>query len=147
ALHALEGYAIAPPWLPQDTPTLTLYGAYEEDARPASQSQPAPEQLVPPRPAYGHSKDGRDDLKQGLRSLGVRGEGLPLRLGGRDGNTSDSPETPGALDECLALGRDGGRGIVADRKAYCQRTLGVCLEQHVGLLTLVPRPCAVRQAL
>jgi hypothetical protein len=37
------------------------------------------------------------------------------------------------------------RGIVADRKAYCKRTLGLCLEQDVGLITLVPRTCAVRQ--
>jgi len=37
------------------------------------------------------------------------------------------------------------RGIVADSKAYCKRTLGLCLEQRVGLITLVPRTCAVRQ--
>ena len=91
--------------------------------------------VVPPRPAYGHSKDGRDDLKQVLLSLGVSSEGLPLRMGLRDGNTSDSTETPVAIEECLALGLDGVRGIVADSKAYCKRTLGVCLEQRVGLIT------------
>ena len=32
-------------------------------------------------------------------------------------------------------------------KAYCKRTLGLCLEQGVGLITLVPRTCAVRQEL
>jgi len=100
---------------------------------------------VPPRPAYGHSTEGRDDLKQGLLSLGVSSEGLPRRLGVRDGNTSDSTETPIAIAECVALGLDGVRGMVADSKAYCQRTLGVCLEQRVGLITLVPRTCAVRQ--
>jgi transposase len=63
----------------------------------------------------------------------------------RDGNTSDSTETPVAIEECLALGLEGGRGIVADSKAYCKRTLGLCLEQRVGLITLVPRTCAVRQ--
>src|SRR5215468_7629307 len=101
--------------------------------------------LVPPRPAYGQSKDGRDDLKQVLLSLGVSSDGLPLRLGVRDGNTSDSTETPIAIEECVALGLDGMRGIVADSKAYCKRTLGLCLEQRVGLITLVPRTCAVRQ--
>jgi hypothetical protein len=35
--------------------------------------------------------------------------------------------------------------MVADSKAYCKRTLGLCLEQRVGLITLVPRTCAVRQ--
>ena len=140
ALHALEVYALSTPWLHQDTTTITLYGAYEEEAHPV-------EGLVPPRPAYGHSKDGHDDLKQVLLSLGVSSDGLPLRMGVRDGNTSDSTETPVAIEECLALGLDGIRGIVADSKAYCKRTLGLCLEKQVGLITLVPRTCAVRQEL
>jgi transposase len=140
ALNALDIYAISTPWLHQDTTTITLYGAYEEEARPVAG-------LVPPRPAYGHSKDGRDDLKQVLLSLGVSSDGLPLRMGLRDGNTSDSTETPVAIEECVALGLDGVRGIVADSKAYCKRTLGLCLEQGVGLITLVPRTCAVRQEL
>jgi transposase len=140
ALNALEVYALSTPWLHQDTTTITLYGAYAEEARPAQEP-------VPPRPAYGHSKDGHEELKQVLLSLGVSSDGLPLRMGVRDGNTSDSPETPVAIEECVALGLDGVRGIVADRKAYCKRTLGLCLEQHVGLITLVPRPCAVRQEL
>ena len=135
ALNALDVYAISTPWLHQDTTTITLYGAYEDD----------PKTPGAPRPAYGHSKDGHDDLKQVLLSLGVSSEGLPLRLGVRDGNTSDSRETPVAIEECLALGLDGMHGIVADSKAYCKRTLGLCLEQGVGLITLVPRTCAVRQ--
>jgi transposase len=140
ALKALEVYAIPTPWLHQDTTTITLYGAYAEDAQPRAG-------LIPPRPAYGHSKDGHDDLKQVLLSLGVSSEGLPLRLGVRDGNTSDSTETPVAIEECVALGLDSVRGIVADSKAYCKRTLGLCLAQGVGLITLVPRTCAVRQEL
>jgi len=138
ALNALEVYALATPWLHQDTTTITLYGAYEEEAYLGKGP-------VPPRPAYGHSKDGRDDLKQVLLRLGVSSDGLPLRLGVRDGNTSDSTETPIAIEECVALGLDGVRGIVADSQAYCKRTLGLCLEQGVGLITLVPRTCAVRE--
>jgi transposase len=147
ALNALEVYAISTSWLHQDTTTITLYGAYEEEARQECQSPQAPERPIPPRPAYGHSKDGHDDLKQVLLSLGVSSDGLPLRVGMRDGNTSDSTETPVAIEECLALGLDGVRGIVADSKAYCKRTLGLCLEKRVGLITLVPRTCAVRQEL
>jgi len=108
ALNALEVYTISTPWLHQDTTTITLYGAYEEEPHRG-------EGPVPPRPAYGHSKDGHDDLKQVLLSLGVSSEGLPLRLGVRDGNTSDSRETPVAIEECLALGLDGVRGIVGRR--------------------------------
>jgi transposase len=138
ALKALEVYAIPTPWLHQDTTTIALYGAYEDE----------PQTLGAPRPADGHSKDGRNDLKQVLLSLGVSGDGgLPLRVGIRDGNRSDSVETPLAIEECLALGLDGVRGIVADSKAYSRRTLGLCLEYGIGLVTLVPRTCAVRQEL
>jgi transposase len=138
ALKALEVYTIPVPWLHQDTTTITLYGAYEDE----------PKSPAAPRPAYGHSKDGRDDLKQVMLSLGVSGDGgLPLRVGLRAGNRSDSVETPLAIEECLALGLEGVRGIVADSKAYSRRTLGVCLEQGSGLVTLVPRTCTVRQDL
>jgi transposase len=134
-LKALAVYAIPTPWLHQDTTTIALYGAYEDDPKTAGA----------PRPAYGHSKAGRDDLKQVLLSLGVSGDGgIPLRLGVRDGNRSDSVETPLAIEECLTLGLEGVRGIVADSKAYSRRTLGVCLEHKLDLVTLVPRTCAVR---
>jgi hypothetical protein len=137
-LKALEVYAIPTPWLHQDTTTIALYGAYEDE----------PKTPWAPRPAYGQSKDGRDDLTQVLLSLGVSGDGgIPLRLGLRDGNRSDRVETPLAIEECLALGLDGVRGIVVDSKAYSRRTLGLCLEHGIGLVTLVPRTCAIRQEL
>jgi transposase len=138
ALKALAVYAIPTPWLHQDTTTIALYGAYADE----------PKSARAPRPAYGHSQDGRDDLKQGLLSLGVSGDGgLPLRVGVRDGNRSDSVETPVAIEACLALGLEGVRGIVADSKAYSRRPLGLCLERKLGLVTLVPRTCAIRQDL
>jgi transposase len=108
ALRAWEVYAMPTPWRHQDTTTMALSGAYADD----------PQTPGAPRPAYGHSKDGRADLKQGLLSLGVSGDGgVPLRLGVRDGNCSDRGEPPVAIEECLALGVEGVRGIVADRKA------------------------------
>jgi transposase len=86
ALKALEVSTIPPLWLHQDTTTIALYGAYEDE----------PKTPRAPRPAYGHSTDGRDDLKQVLLSRGVSGDGaLPLRLGVRDGNRSDSPRSRG----------------------------------------------------
>ena len=136
ALTALKPYAIGTPWIHQDTTTIALYGAYDRE----------PDDTTAPRPAYGHSKDGRGELKQVLLSLGVSGDGgLPLRMGLHDGNTSDSIDVPRAIKESLALGLDGVKGIVADSKAYSQRTLGLCLEQQMGLVTLVPRTCAIRQ--
>jgi transposase len=108
ALKALEVSAIPTPWLHQDTTTIALYGADEE----------APKRPRAPRPAYGHSTDGRDDRTQVLLSRGVRGDGgVPLRVGGRDGHRSDRVETPLAIEACLALGCEGVRGMVADSKA------------------------------
>jgi len=83
-----------------------------------------------------------------LLRLGVRGDGgLPLRLGLRDGHTSESTEPPIAIEEGLALGLQGVRGMVADSKASSQRTLGRCLERQIGLGTRVPRTGAIRQEL
>ena len=83
-----------------------------------------------------------------LLSLGVSGDGgLPLRVGGRDGKTSESVETPGAIEECLSLGLEGVQGIVGDSKASSRRTWGLCLEKGMGLVTLVPRTWAVRPEL
>ena len=138
ALHALGVYAIPTPWLHQDTTTIVLYGAYEDE----------PQTPGAPRLVYGHSKDGRDDLKQVLLSLGVSGDGgIPLRVGLRDGNRSDSVETSVAIEECLALGWEGMRGIVTDSKAYRRRTLGLCIAHKIDLITLVLRTCAIRQEL
>jgi transposase len=61
ALQPLEVYAISTPWLHQDTTTIALYGAYEDEPQTPGAS----------RPVYGPSKDGRADLKQVLLSLGV----------------------------------------------------------------------------
>jgi transposase len=148
ALKALEVYSIETPWLHQDTTTISLYGAYaasEAGREAAANESDAP---VVPRPAYGHSKDRRADLKQVLLSLAVSSDGgLPVRLGIRDGNMSDSTETPVAIEECLELGLGRVVGIVADSKAYSRRTLGLCLEKSIGLVTLVPRTCGVRQEL
>ena len=117
---------------------MTLYGAYEDE----------PTSPEAPHPAYGPSQDGPDDLTQVLLSLGVSGDGgLPLRVGLRDGHRSDRVETPLAIEECLALGLEGVRGIVADSKASSRRTLGLCLEPGLGFVTFVPRTCAVRHDL
>jgi hypothetical protein len=45
------------------------------------------------------------------------------------------------------VGLPGVLGIVADSKADSQRTLGLCLEKQIGLVTRVPRTYAIRQEL
>jgi transposase len=136
ALRALDIYRIRSPWLHQDTTTISFYGAYDDDEGDHKG----------PRPTYGYSKDGQGDLKQVILSLGVSGEGgIPLRMGLHDGNRSDTVDVPQAIEQSAALGLDGLRGIVADSKAYTPRTLGLCRETGMGLVTLVPRTCAIRQ--
>jgi Domain of unknown function (DUF4277) len=126
ALKALEVYAIPTPWVHQDTTTMALYGASADE----------PQTRGAPRPAYGPSKDGRNELKQVLLRLGVRGDGgVPLRVGMRDGNRRDSVETPHAMAECLALGLEGVRGMVAASQASSRRPLGLCLEYGLSLVT------------
>ena len=51
------------------------------------------------------------------------------------------------MEACLAWGLEGVRGLVAERKAYRRRTLGVCIEHKSALVPLVPRTGTVRQAL
>jgi hypothetical protein len=110
---------------------MRLYGAYEDE----------PKSPEAPRPPYGHSQDGRDDLKQVLLSLGVSGDGgVPLRVGLRDGNRSDSVETPLAIEECLALGLNGVRGIVAAIDVQvCFWNLGSLLEFQAAFLAVAPK--------
>ena len=135
SLKALQVYAMPTPWLQQDTTTSTLSGAYEAGEPPRTPHSQSPERPGPHGRPMGTAKLGLMSLTPVLLSLGVSRDGLPLRLGVRDGNPRDSPETPGALEESMALGLDGVRGIVADRKAYGNRTLGWCLEQPGGLIT------------
>jgi hypothetical protein len=111
ARKALDVYALPPLWIHQETTTMRLYGAY--DGLPERSPQEAEEEAAPLAryPAYGYSKEGRNARKQVLRSLGVSGAGgLPLRLGSREGKTRERTEAPMAIEDCLALGRQGGAG-------------------------------------
>jgi hypothetical protein len=86
-----------------------------------------------PRPAYGPSTGGRDDLTPVLLSRGVRGDGgVPRRVGLREGHRRERVETPRVSEEYLAVGWEGVRGIGAERKAERRRTWGWCLEPGSG---------------
>jgi transposase len=54
-------------------------------------------------------------------------------------------DVPRAIEQCVAFNLEGLQGLVADSKAYTQRTLGLCLESGMGLVTLVPHTCGIRQ--
>ena len=50
-----------------------------------------------------------------------------------------------AIEAWLTLGLHGGEGLGRTSKASSQRTLGLCIEKKIGLVTRVPRTCAIRQ--
>ena len=64
----------------------------------------------------------------------------------REGHRRARGAPPLAMEEGLALGVEGRRGLVAERQASRRRPLGLGLEPQSGWGTLVPRPCARRQA-
>ena len=139
ALTARAVEAISSPGRHQETTPLTRAGA--EAAEPHGRAAP-----VPPRPAAGSSHAGQADRQPVRRRLGVSRAGRPRRLGGRAGQTHDRTAPPVALAACVARGRDGVPGRVADRTAACRRTRGLCVAPRVGRSPRVPRTWAVRQA-
>jgi hypothetical protein len=117
ALHALEVYAIPPPWLPPDTTTLPSRGPMRRSP-PGRRARPAAACV------WATAKMGMMISSTCSCVSGCAVRASPLRMGLRDGNTSDSIETPVAMEECVALGLEGVRGLVADSKADGTRTLG-----------------------
>ncbi len=68
-----------------DVTDVELYGAYEQDT-PEGQSPPTP------RPAYGHTKSGRKNVKQIQLGVNVTGDGgVPVAHVPLDGNAAESP--------------------------------------------------------
>jgi transposase len=136
ALRALALYQVDTPWLHQDTTTISFYGAYEEDEVGNKG----------PRPTYGYSQDGRGDLKQVILSLGVSGGGgIPLRMGLHDGDRSDTVDVPQAIEQSVALGLGAYAAWWPIPRPTRRAPWGLCRETGMGLVTLVPRTCAIRQ--
>jgi hypothetical protein len=145
ARNAGEVYGLETPWRHHETTTLSRSGASAGGPADRAGATPASAAAVAPRPAVGQSQERRPDLTQVGRRLGGSGEGgVPRRLGSRAGNPRDSPATPVALAECVALGLEGMGGIVAASTAESQRPLGRGIEKSLGVVTRVPRPGLVR---
>src|SRR5207237_626164 len=103
SVAAVTAYGISPAELHNDSTSLRLYGAYRAcgaDGRAGStgpdggapQDGPAPGGGAgPARPARGHSKDHRPDLKQLVWILTTCADGaVPFTFKMADGNTEDS---------------------------------------------------------
>jgi transposase len=116
-----------------DSTTVTLSGAYEDaDGFPVRERPTL-------RPARGHNKDHRPDLKQLLFILTTTADGaVPIWVDIDHGNTSDDVthiRTWNGL--CVTLGTRNFT-YVADCKACVVKTLAHISEHHGRFLTVIP---------
>lgn len=122
-LHAIDTFDLDVRQVHYDMSTVELYGAYadyEEGPLPAGT----------PRPAYGHTKSGRKDMKQIQFGINVLKDGaVPISHQVFDGNAAESPTH---LDNLKRLGQLLPKGellYLADSK----------LDAKANLLAVVAR--------
>ncbi|CAN5903225.1 hypothetical protein BH23ACT8_BH23ACT8_25320 [soil metagenome] len=97
-LAAVRAYDIDCAELHNDSTSLTLYGAYR-----GANGEPRAGQ-TPARPARGHSKDYRPDLKQLVFILTTAADGaVPVTYRLADGNTEDSTTHIATWDALAAM--------------------------------------------
>src|SRR6266852_4535329 len=97
-LAAIGGYGITTGELHNDSTSICLYGAYRDAAGVPRGG------VTPPRPARGHSKDHRPDLKQLVWILTVPADGaVPVTCRMADGNTEDSTTHIATWEACRAI--------------------------------------------
>lgn len=98
SLAAIGAYQVSVDELHNDSTSICLYGAYR-DATGGPRGG-----ATPPRPARGHNKDHRRDLKQLVWILTVSADGaVPITHQMVDGNTEDSTTHIATWDSCRAM--------------------------------------------
>jgi len=121
----------------QDFTSYVLHGEYD-DVSPNG-----------PRPAFGHSKDLRPDLKQLFFGLTLHGSaGIPLVCSTLDGNTSDARANRDHLARLAKLLPDEDEvTVVGDCKLFDGQTLGQLMSAGFHFVSLVPDSYAQRAEL
>ncbi len=138
ALQAIEQFRIGTDFLHFDTTSLSFYGAHErEDFGSMSDGISPPAPLI----VHGYSKDHRPDLKQIMfGSLVSSDGGVPLFGKALDGNGSDNAAAAEFFARVRSLVRDPREVCcVADSKGWCARVLSVVADEHLRLLSRLPR--------
>lgn len=134
SLRAIRHYGIEVKELHNDSTSLTLYGAYRGATGSAQGG------VRPPRPARGHSKDHRPDLKQLVEILTVSADGaVPLTYRLADGNTEDSTTHVSTWDELVAMLGGPDFIYVADCKLATRDNMDHIAGNHGRFLTVLPR--------
>ena len=152
SVAAVTAYGISPAELHNDSTSLRLYGAYRAcgaDGRAGStgpdggapQDGPAPGGGAgPARPARGHSKDHRPDLKQLVWILTTCADGaVPFTFKMADGNTEDSTTHIATWQACRAIAGHPGFLYVADSKLATTANMNHIAGQGGRFLSVLPR--------
>ncbi|MCC6227398.1 MAG: IS1634 family transposase [Microthrixaceae bacterium] len=134
SLAAIRAYAISVDELHNDSTSICLYGAYRR-----ATGQPAGG-VTPPRPARGHSKDHRPDLKQLVWILTVSADGaVPICHQMVDGNTEDSTTHIATWDTCRDIAGRADFLYVADCKLATRDNMDHIAARDGRFLTVLPR--------
>ncbi|MGH8917055.1 MAG: IS1634 family transposase, partial [Actinomycetes bacterium] len=133
-LRAIAAYGIDCSELHNDSTSITLYGAYRGPAGASGGG------AAPPRPARGHSKDHRPELKQLVEILTVSADGaVPLTHRLADGNTEDSTTHIATWDQLVAMLGRRDFVYVADCKLATRDNLDHIAARGGRFLTVRPR--------
>ena len=109
-LRAIQEFGLDVRQVHYDLSTIELYGDYAD-------YQDGPSSEARPRPAYGHSKSGRKDLKQIQFGINVCQDGaVPLYHRAFDGNTPEAPTHPENLQRLAQILPRGQLLYLADSK-------------------------------
>lgn len=134
SLRAIDAYAIATGELHDDSTSITLYGAYAEaNGTPRAG-------VTPPRPARGHSKDHRGDLKQLVWILTICADGaVPITYRMVDGNTEDSTTHTATWQRCCKVAGTTLFLYVADSKLATRDNMDHIANNGGRFLTILPK--------
>jgi hypothetical protein len=133
-LAAVAAYRIDCTELHNDSTSLTLYGAYRAARGAARAGQ------TPARPARGHSKDHRPDLKQLVWILTTSADGaVPITYRLADGNTEDSTTHIATWDQLVAMLGRADFLYIADCKLATRDAMEHIDGHHGRFLTVLPR--------
>jgi Domain of unknown function (DUF4277) len=151
SVAAVTAYGISPAELHNDSTSLRLYGAYHAcgAADPAGSTGPggAPADgpapgggAGPARPARGHSKDHRPDLKQLVWILTTCADGaVPFTFKMADGNTEDSTTHIATWTACRTIAGHPGFLYVADSKLATTANMNHIAGQGGRFVSVLPR--------
>jgi hypothetical protein len=141
-LAAVREYRISAAELHNDSTSLKLYGACQPRGGDAAAGA-----RQPPRPARGHSKDHRPDLKQLVWILTVSADGaVPFTARMADGNTTDDTTHIRTWQDCRGIAGTPGFLYVADSKLATGANMTYIDGQHGRFVTLLPRSRAEDRA-